>query len=246
VKTGISSQGRGSVISDGFRQFLGTFRKARHLKTVFLFLVAYWFYIDGVDTIIRMAVDYGMSLGFEANDLIVALLIVQFVGFPAALGFGKLGQRWGVRKGIYLAIGVYMGLTVWGVMMTQKWEFYVLAVIIGLVQGGIQALSRSYYSRLIPKEQSAEFYGFYNMLGKFAVIFGPVLMGLVGLVARRMLMPPAPTPEQVESIGRLASRCGIGSLLILFLIGAILFYFVDEEKGRKEAAYLARVSDAPV
>ena len=238
VKAPVSSRQEGRVVADGFRQFVGTFKKARHLKTVFIFLLAYWFYIDGVHTIIRMAVDYGMSLGFEANDLIVALLIVQFVGFPAALGFGKLGQHWGVRKGIYLAIGVYMGLTLWGVMMTQKWEFYVLAVIIGLVQGGIQALSRSYYSRLIPKEQSAEFYGFYNMLGKFAVIFGPVLMGLVGLVARRLLMPPAPTPEQVENIGRLASRCGIGSLLILFLIGAVLLYFVDEEKGRREAVYL--------
>jgi UMF1 family MFS transporter len=243
IKAAVAHRDGGSVIAKGFQQFFATLRKARHLKTVFLFLLAYWFYIDGVDTIIRMAVDYGMSLGFEANDLIVALLIVQFVGFPAALGFGKLGQHWGVRKGIYLAIGVYMGLTFWGVMMTQKWEFYVLAVIIGLVQGGIQALSRSYYSRLIPKEQSAEFYGFYNMLGKFAVIFGPVLMGLVGLVARRMLMPPAPTPEQFEQIGRLASRCGIGSLLILFLIGAVLLYFVDEEKGRKEAAYLARARD---
>jgi UMF1 family MFS transporter len=243
VKAAVPHRDRGSAVVKGFEQFLGTFRKARHLKTVFLFLLAYWFYIDGVDTIIRMAVDYGMSLGFEANDLIVALLIVQFVGFPAALGFGKLGQYWGVRKGIYLAIGVYMGLTLWGVMMTRKWEFYVLAFIIGLVQGGIQALSRSYYSRLIPKEQSGEFYGFYNMLGKFAVIFGPVLMGLVGLAARRLLMPPAPTPEQLEHIGRLASRCGMGSLLILFLIGAVLLYFVDEEKGRKEAAYLAQVPD---
>jgi UMF1 family MFS transporter len=239
AKTPVPVQGRGNAATDGFRQFIGTFKKAHHLKTVFLFLIAYWFYIDGVDTIIRMAVDYGMSLGFEANDLILALLIVQFVGFPAALGFGKLGQLWDVRKAIYLAIAIYMFLTLWGVMMTKKWEFYVLAVIIGLVQGGIQALSRSYYSRLIPKEQSGEFYGFYNMLGKFAAIFGPALMGVVGLTARRMLMPPAPTPEQVEAVGRLASRCSIGSILILFLIGAILFYFVDEEKGRKEAVYLS-------
>ena len=229
----------GSIIADGLRQFIGTFSKVRHLKTVFLFLLAYWFYIDGVDTIIRMAVDYGMSLGFDSNDLIVALLIVQFVGFPAALAFGKLGQSWGVRKAIYLAIGVYMFITVWGVMMTKKEEFYVLAIIIGLVQGGIQALSRSYYSRLIPKEQSAEYYGFYNMLGKFAAIFGPALMGIVGLIARRLLMPPAPTPEQIVTVGQLASRWGIGSILILFLLGAILFYFVDEEKGKSEAAYLS-------
>jgi UMF1 family MFS transporter len=186
-----------------------------------------------------MAVDYGMSIGFRSNDLIVALLIVQFVGFPAALAFGKLAQRWDVRKSIYLAIAVYMFITVWGVMMTIRLEFYVLAVVIGMVQGGIQALSRSYYSRLIPAGQSAEYYGFFNMLGKFAAIMGPALMGVVGLIARRALMPPAPTPEQMESIGRLASRWSMASVLILFLVGAILFYFVDEEKGKSEAARLS-------
>ena len=227
-----------STVADGFRQFTGTFKKIRHLKVVFLFLLAYWFYIDGVDTIIRMAVDYGLSIGFESSDLIVALLIVQFVGFPAALAFGKLGELWSVRKSIYLAIAIYMGITVWGTMMTQKMEFYMLAVVIGLVQGGIQALSRSYYSRLIPKNKAAEYYGFYNMLGKFAVILGPVLMGLVGLIAKRILMPPAPTPEQVIAVGQLASRWGIASILILFIVGAVLFYFVDEEKGREQAALL--------
>ena len=230
-----------NFVADGFRQFIGTFRKVRHLKTIFLFLLAYWFYIDGVDTIIRMAVDYGMSLGFASNDLIVALLIVQFVGFPAALAFGKLGQKWSARKAIYLAIGIYMLIVVWGTMMAAKQEFYILAIMIGLVQGGIQALSRSYYSRLIPSGQSAEYYGFYNMLGKFAAIFGPALMGIVGLIARRLLMPPTPTPEQIERIGQLAARCSIASILILFIIGAILFYFVDEEKGREEAAYLSKV-----
>jgi UMF1 family MFS transporter len=228
-----------SIVRAGFRQFAGTFKKIRHLKVVFLFLLAYWFYIDGVDTIIRMAVDYGLSLGFESNDLIVALLIVQFVGFPAALVFGKLGERWGVRKSIYLAISIYMGVTIWGTMMTNKVEFYILAVVIGLVQGGIQALSRSYYSRLIPKNQAAEYYGFYNMLGKFAVILGPVLMGLVGLIAKRILMPPSATPDQVIAVGQLASRWGIGSIMILFIIGGILFYFVDEEKGRQQAQLLA-------
>ena len=238
-KKGASADNNGeSIVVAGFRQFVGTFKKIRHLKVVFLFLLAYWFYIDGVDTIIRMAVDYGLSLGFESTDLIVALLIVQFVGFPAALVFGKLGERWGVRKSIYLAIAIYMGVTVWGTMMTDKMEFYILAVVIGLVQGGIQALSRSYYSRLIPKNKAAEYYGFYNMLGKFAVILGPVLMGLVGLIAKRILMPPAPTPEQVIAVGQLASRWGIGSILILFIVGAILFYFVDEEKGREQAELL--------
>jgi len=123
-------------------------------------------------------------------------------------------------------------------MMTQKNEFYILAMVIGLVQGGIQALSRSYYSRLIPKNKAAEYYGFYNMLGKFAAILGPVLMGLVGLIAKRILMPPSPTPEQAIAVGQLASRWGIASILILFVIGALLFYFVDEEKGREQAAML--------
>jgi UMF1 family MFS transporter len=120
----------------------GTFKKARHLKTVFLFLLAYWLYIDGVDTIIRMAVDYGLSLGFASKDLILALLITQFVGFPAALLFGRLGQRWDVRKAIFLAIGVYMFITVWGILMTKKSEFYVLAVLIGTVQGGVRRVLR--------------------------------------------------------------------------------------------------------
>jgi UMF1 family MFS transporter len=228
-----------SIVKAGFRQLINTFRKVRHLKTVFTFLLAYWFYIDGVDTIIRMAVDYGLSLGFESNDLIVALLIVQFVGFPAALVFGKLGERWGVRKAIYLAIAIYMGVTIWGTMMTRKEEFFVLAAVIGLVQGGIQALSRSYYSRLIPKDQAAEYYGFYNMLGKFAAILGPALLGIVGLTVRRILMPPSPTAEQLTAVGQIASRWSMASILILFIVGVVLFYFVDEEKGKEQAKYLA-------
>lgn len=238
VKTSAASEEGANFVLDGFRQFIGTFKKVRHLKTIFLFLLAYWFYIDGVDTIIRMAIDYGLSLGFDSTDLIKALLITQFVGFPAALVFGKLGEKWGVRKSIYLAIFIYMCVTIWGTMMTARHEFYILAIIIGLVQGGIQALSRSYYSRLIPKDKAAEYYGFYNMLGKFAAIFGPALMGIVGLIARRMLMPPSPTTEQVKAIGQLAARWGIGSILILFIIGMTLFYFVDEDKGKAEVAYL--------
>jgi len=227
------------VIREGIQQFVGTFQEIRHLKTVSLFLLAYWFYIDGVDTIVRMAVDYGLSLGLASNDLIIALLIVQFVGFPAALLFGKLGQSWGVRKSIFLGIGIYILITLWGVMMESKNEFYILAGAIGLAQGGIQALSRSFYSRLIPADKPAEYYGFYNMLGKFAAILGPALMGIVGLIVRRMLMPPAPTAEQIETVGRIASRWGIGSIILLFLIGGVLLYFVDEEKGKQEAARLA-------
>jgi UMF1 family MFS transporter len=228
-----------TVVREGFLQLFETLKNLRHLKTVYVFLIAYWCYIDGVDTVVRMAVDYGLSIGFDSTDLIVALLMVQFIGFPAALGFGKLGQRWDVRKAIFLAIGVYMLVTLWAMMMTQKTEFYLLAGIIGLVQGGIQALSRSYYSRLIPKTRVAEYYGFYNMLGRFAAIIGPALMGSVGLLARRLLMPPSPAPEQIRAIGQLASRMSIASILLLFIAGAVLLHFVDEDTGRAEVAFLS-------
>lgn len=222
----------------GFRQLAQTFRRIRHVKVVAVFLLAYWCYIDGVDTIIRMAVDYGMSLGFDSSDLISALLIVQFVGFPSALAFSSLGRKWGARRCIGLAVAIYMIITLWGVFMTRPCEFYIMAVMIGLVQGGLQALSRSFYSRLIPESQSAEFFGFYNMLGRFAAILGPLLMAIVGLGVRQMLMPTAPTPEQMAAVGHLASRWSMASVLVLFVCGLVLLQFVDEERGRDEAARL--------
>jgi len=226
------------VIAEGLRRFIRTLGQLRQMKTVLLFLIAYWFYIDGVDTIIRMAVDYGMSLGFASNDLIVALLIVQFVGFPFALLFGWLGQNWGVKKSIYLTLFIYIGVTLYATFLTRKIEFYLLAVAIATVQGGVQALSRSWYARMIPEKRAAEFYGFYNMLGKFAAIIGPALMGVVGLTARRLLMPPSPTEVQMQAVGQLATRWSMASVVVLFAIGMVLLYFVDEEKGKKEAAEL--------
>jgi len=228
------SRGAGSLVAQGWGQMIRTLGKIRKLKTVWLFLVAYWLYIDGVDTIIRMAVDYGLSLGFKGTDLIVALLLTQFVGFPCALLFGRLGERWGARKSIFLAIGVYFFITAWGIVMTKKAEFFGLAVLIGTVQGGIQALSRSYYSRLIPYDQRAEFYGFFNMLGKFAAIVGPALIGLSGLAARSLLLPAQPSAEDLFAVERLAARWSMGSVLVLFLLGAFLFARVDEEKGKEE------------
>lgn len=198
-----------AAISQGLRQFLQTFHEIRQHRMVWLFLLAYWLYIDGVDTIIVMAVDYGMALGFDSNSLIVALLITQFVGFPAALVFGRLGERIGSKIGILVAIAVYVGVTLWAYQMTSITEFYALAVTVGLVQGGIQALSRSMYSRLIPQDKSAEFFGFYNMLGKFAAVFGPLLMGWVGLISG-------------------SPRVGILALIALFAAGATLLWWVHE------------------
>jgi UMF1 family MFS transporter len=171
----------GAAVRSGLHQLKLTLAKVQGLRPVWIFLLAYWFYIDGVDTIIRMAVDYGLSIGFKSADLITALLIVQFVAFPAAVVFGYLGERFGTKRSIFLGLAVYAGITIGATLMDEVREFYAMAAIIGLVQGGVQALSRSYYARLIPAAESGEFFGFYNMLGKFAAILGPALMGWVSL-----------------------------------------------------------------
>ena len=212
----------------GFGQLAATFKQARRYRTVFLFLLAYWVYIDGVDTIIRMAVDYGLSLGFAATDLITALLMVQFIGFPAALLFGRLGQAWGVPRCLYLALGIYVGITLWGAFMQHRWEFFGLAAGVGLVQGGVQALSRSYYAALVPAERSAEFFGLYNMMGKFAAIIGPAMMGVVGLVARNLLRTFGPADMPPDAVARLASRLSMGSVVLLFVVGGVLFYLANQ------------------
>ena len=221
VKEPPASAGGGHWLSGGFRQLAESLRKIRQLRVTFLFLLAYWCYIDGVDTIVRMAVDYGLSIGFAADNLMLALLITQFVGFPAALLFGRLGARWGPKRGILAAILIYLLILLWAYRMQAVWEFYLLAVAIGLVQGGIQALSRSLYARLIPRDQSGEFFGFYNMLGKFAVVLGPVLMGWVGVLSGD-------------------SRAAILSLGLLFGLGALLLGRVDVVAGQRIARSLER------
>lgn len=209
-------------VACGLRQLRSTFREVRQLRVVFTFLIAYWCYIDAVDTVIRMAVDYGLSLGFDSNSLIVALLITQFVGFPAALVFGKLGERYGAKNAVFIGIAVYIGVTLWAMRMTEVREFYVLALIIGLVQGGVQSLSRSLYARLIPANKSAEFFGFYNMLGKFAAVLGPGLMGIIGLLTS-------------------STRDSLWAVVGLFAVGAAVLYFVDETEGLRRARELEEI-----
>lgn len=213
---------RGSVraplaaIGVALRQLRHTLRHIRQLRVTFVFLLAYWLYIDGVDTIIRMAVDYGLSIGLEEKHLIGALLLTQFIGFPAAIIFGTLGERLGPKRGILLGIAVYIGVTVWAAQMESASEFYALAATVGLVQGGVQALSRSLYARLIPEASATEFFGFYNMLGKFAAVLGPTLVGFVGVATG-------------------SPRASILAVLVLFVSGAVLLTRVDVEAGRRAA-----------
>jgi MFS transporter, UMF1 family len=206
----------GAAVRGGLRQLRVTFGKVRRLRVLSLFLLAYWLYIDGVDTIIRMAVDYGMSIGLDSNALIVALLITQFVGFPAAIGFGKLGERFGAKRAVLAAILAYMAITGAASTMQTARTFYILAAAIGLVQGGVQALSRSLYSRLIPASQASEFFGFYNMLGKSAAVLGPLMLGLV---SRATGQP----------------RLSILVILVLLAAGAALLLRVDLAEGERVA-----------
>ncbi|BCX89720.1 MFS transporter, UMF1 family [Methylomarinovum tepidoasis] len=189
-----------SLVGDAWRQVARTLGHVRAHRPAFLFLVAYWFYIDGVDTIVRMAVDYGLAIGLGWKGLIAALLLVQFVGFPAAVAYGRLGEWIGAKRAILLGLAVYVGVTAFAARLDSATEFYALAILIGLVQGGVQALSRAYYAHLIPKAMAAEFFGFYNMLGKFAAVLGPLLVGVTG----RLAGDP---------------RAGIFSIVALFLIG---------------------------
>lgn len=193
----------------GFSELKGTLGQIRQYRVIVLFLAAYWLYIDGVNTVIKMAVDYGLSLGFPSSSLITALLLTQFVAFPAALLFGWLGERLGTRFALLIGIGVYVAVTAWGYFLDNVLEFYAMAAVIGLVQGGVQSLSRSLYGRLVPPNKSGEFFGFFNMMGKSAAIMGPVLMGWVGLITS-------------------SSRLAILSIVVLFIGGGVLLSRVRE------------------
>jgi len=212
------------MVRAGIAQLVETFREARSLKTLFLFLLAYWLYIDGVNTVVRMAVDYGLSLGFRFQDMILALLITQFVGFPSTIGFGYFGEKVGAKGAILFAIGVYLVLSLWGAFIRSKWEFYLVALVIGLVQGGLQALSRSYYARLIPLDKSAEYFGFYNMVGKFAAVLGPAMVGAVALLVRSMGFS-----------SQVASRASIAFLALFFIVGGALFALVKPAQSSAES-----------
>jgi UMF1 family MFS transporter len=203
----------GSVARDGMRQVMKTLKRLRDQKPIWMFLLAYWFYIDGVDTVVRMAVDYGKSLHFDNSVLMIALLITQVIGFPAALIYAWLGPRIGTKRAILVGLGVYLLVILWGTVMRSPAEFYGLAVMIGLIQGGIQALSRSLYSRLIPAGEAAEFFGFYNMLGKSAAFIGPTMMAIIK-----------------SATG--SARVSMLSLIILFLIGGLLLTYVQEQEQR--------------
>ncbi|MBV8063430.1 MAG: MFS transporter [Nevskia sp.] len=174
-------EGPPSAAATGWRELVQTLKSVLGNKPVLQFLIAYWLYIDAIGTLQQMAVDFGAKLGFSTNNLITALLLVQFISFPAAWAFGPLARWIGTKRAIYLGLAVFCGLSIWAYFMQTERQFYEMAVGVALVQGGVQALSRSYFSRLIPRERSGEYFGFYNMLAKFAAVLGPAAMGVVAV-----------------------------------------------------------------
>ena len=213
----IDTQGSGgNPLRVAFQRVLTTLREVRRRRQVFLFLLAFWLYNDGINTIIKMATIYGAEIGIGETDLIGALLLVQFVGIPCTFAFGALAARIGAKNGIYLSLVVYTAVSIFGYFISTAWHFWVLACGVAAVQGGSQALSRSLFATLIPANKSSRFFGFYNITGKFGNLIGPFLFAVVS-----------------QWTG--GSRLSILALVFFFISGMALLSRVDVEQGREEA-----------
>lgn len=204
------------AIPAAWRRLRDLFRDIRRYRDLFVFLLAFWCYNDGISTIIKMAAIYGAEIGIGQTDLIGALLLVQFLGIPCTFVFGAIAARMGPKNGIYICLWVYTGISVFGYFMTEAWQFWVLAAAVATVQGGSQALSRSLFTSMVPAEKSAQFFGFYGISGKFGNIIGPFLFATVSHLTG-------------------ASRLSILSLIVFFLGGMFLLSRVDVQAGRSVA-----------
>jgi UMF1 family MFS transporter len=203
-------------VSASFRQLIATIRELARYREAFLMLMAFLIYNDGIGTIIRMAGPYGQEIGLPEHALIAAFVMVQFVGIPFAFAFGALAGRIGAKAAVFIALGVYVGISVVGYFMTSAWQFWLLSFMVAMVQGGSQALSRSLFASMIPKQKSSEFFGFFGVFEKFAGIVGPALFAVT-----------------VRFTG--SSRNAILSVIAFFVVGAILLWQVDVERGQQAA-----------
>ena len=192
-----------NIIKHSFRRLYVTFMKLKKNKRLLYYILGYFFYIDGVYTIISMATSYGGEVGIDSTQMILALLLTQIVAFPCAIWSGKLAERFGSIRIIKIFILIYCGICFYGYLLDSALDFWILAVLVGMCQGGIQALSRSYFGKLIPKKESSEYFGFFDIFGKFADFFGPLIISLCALIFH-------------------SSSYGVLALIVLFLIGFIL------------------------
>ncbi len=206
----------GHPIRIGVLRLVQTARDIRRYKQVMIYLVGFWFYTDGIGTIIKMATMFGAEIGIGETHLIGALLLVQFLGIPATFAFGMMAERLGAKASLMVSLGVYAGICVLGFFMTKAWHFWVLAGMVALVQGGSQALSRSLYAVIVPRSKAAEFFSFNSVFSKFAGILGPVLFGWVAI-----------------STG--SSRSSILFLISFFVVGMGCLVLLDVDEGRRVA-----------
>ena len=202
------------LIKHSIQQLNHTAVKILENKNLFYFLLAYWFYIDGVSTVMAMAVDFGVAIKLDSGSLIKALLLVQFVGFPSAYLAGKLAVKFNSREVILASLFIYILAVIGASQMSTELHFYIMACCIGMAQGSIQALSRSLFAQLIPADNAGEYFGFFNLLGKFASVLGPILIAVSTILFKN-------------------AQYAILSLLILFVIG---FYYLLKVKSRSEIA----------
>lgn len=207
---------RPRLIKSIFKRLFSTFQQLKHYRAAFTFLIAYMFYIDGVGTIISMSTAYGKDLGLASTDLLVVLFAVQIVAAPFAILYGRLADRFPGKTMIYVAIIVYIGVCTYAFFMNTLTDFWILAMLIATSQGGIQALSRAYFGRIIPKHKASEFFGLYDIFGRFASIIGPALVAVI-----------------TQATGQ--SNYGVFSLIILFLVGFFVLTQVPESETNSDA-----------
>ena len=211
---------KGTALGDSFKQLGQTFRDAKKDKHIFLYLIAFFFFINGVYTIIDMATAYGSALGLDTTGLLLALLLTQIVAFPCAIIFGRLSAKYDTGLLIKICIVCYTCITAFGMFLVALWQFWVLATLVGMFQGGIQALARSYLGKIIPAERSGEFYGLMDICGKGASFLGTTLVAVVSQVT-------AGIEVNIFGIALQNENLAVGSLIVLFIIGYIIFCKAD-------------------
>jgi len=216
VKQTYYIEGRPGQISESFKRLKATLNETLKNRNVFFFLLAYFFYIDGVHTVITMATAYGIDVGLDSDRLMVILIAIQLVAFPFALIYGALSKKFGARNMIMAGIVTYTIISIYGFFLKTEFDFWILAMLVASAQGGIQALSRSFFGKIIPKEKSAEYFSIYNIFGRVSSIFGPLLMAIVSTI----------TGE---------SRYGILSLILLFVLGMVFFWKVKDGERMESA-----------
>ena len=219
---------KGTALGDTFRQLFETFKAAKKEKHVFVYLISFFFFINGVYTIIDMATAYGSALGLDSTGLLLALLLTQIVAFPCAIIFGKLSAKHDTGMLIKICIICYTAITMFGMFLVSLWQFWMLAVMVGMFQGGVQALSRSYLGKIIPPERSGEFYGLMDICGKGASFVGTTLVAVVSQATAGVKLSILGITLQNENLA-------VGSLIVLFIIGFFLFCKADKLNRERNA-----------